>query len=77
MPNKIYKNQVQAILFKKDKWSSKKSLFWLKEHNYNPIKEVHITKNFRRYRIRNPDKFKRFITKKLKNNIDLIIGFKI
>ena len=29
-------------------------LEWLKRHNYTPIKRVHVTKNYRRYRLIEP-----------------------
>lgn len=66
---------VQAVIFKKDKWTTPKARRWLKKNNYTPIKKVHITDDFYRYRINEPDKYTKFTTKKLKDGIELILGF--
>ena len=64
-------------------WKSPEARAWLKAHGYKPIKRVHVVKvngliTQRRYRIRPPEMFKRFITKKIKMNdgkeINLIFG---
>jgi hypothetical protein len=49
-------SQVQAILFPLDKYSATEAIEWLNSHNYKPIKKGHITENYRRYRIREPNK---------------------
>jgi hypothetical protein len=48
---------IQAVLFDKDKHSSKDSMKWLKKHDMKPIKRQHITENYRRYRLREPEDF--------------------
>ena len=50
MPN----TKIQAILFEKDKFTTEKARRFLKKHNYKPIKRVHKTENYLRYRIRKP-----------------------
>ncbi len=66
---------LHSVVFLKDKgWNSNKAREWLKKHDYKPIKRVHKTENTLRYRLR-PPKFKRYITKKIKNGINLVIGF--
>ena len=50
MPN----TRIQAILFEKDKFTTDKARKFLKKHNYIPIKRVHKTENYLRYRIRRP-----------------------
>ncbi len=67
---------VQAVIFNNKKWTSEKARSWLKSHEYIPLKRVHKTTNFLRYRIKDPSKFKRFTTKKMSNGIELVIGFK-
>ena len=69
-------SEIQAVLFKNTKWDSKKSRDWLKKNKYVPIKRVHKTDTFLRYRLKEPNQYKRFITKKLGKGIELIIGFK-
>lgn len=64
---------IQAILFDKNKWDEKTASDWLKKHDHHPIKKVHITKNYLRYRLEQPSKFSNYITKKLDNGIDLVI----
>lgn len=45
----------QAILFRKDTFTKSKAEKWLKDHNYTPIKKVHITNDYLRYRLREPN----------------------
>lgn len=66
---------IQAVLFSRSKWSKSKAKKELSKHGWNPMKEVHVTKNYLRYRLESPKKFKRFATKKMKNGISLVIGF--
>jgi len=68
-------SKVQSIIFDKKQWTSQSAHRWLHAHHTKPIKAAHETKHFLRYRLRNPEMFSRFITKKLPNGIDLIIGF--
>ena len=67
------KSHVQAIIFPKDKFDISKSEKWLNEHSYKPIKEVHETDNFYRYRISKPV-YKNYITKKLPSGIEMVMG---
>lgn len=67
---------IQAILFDKRKWTTTEAREWLKKHNYYPIKKVHVTEHFLRYRIESPDSFSRFVTKHISDGIELILGIK-
>jgi hypothetical protein len=67
---------IQSITFDNNRWSILGAHQWLIKHRYFPIKSPDITKNRLRFRLVNPNKFKRFITKVLPNGIELIIGFK-
>lgn len=66
---------IQAILFDNKKWTTKKAKEWLRSHDYTPIKPVHITKNYLRYRLVDPQIFSRFSITKLPNDIELVIGY--
>lgn len=66
--------KIQAILFPIDNYDTIKARKWLKSHHYRPIKRVHKTDNFLRYRINNPIK-STYITKKLDNGINIILQF--
>lgn len=46
---------LQAVLFDRFKWSTPDAKKWLKEHSFLPIKKVHITDKFKRFRIVEPD----------------------
>ena len=69
-------SNIQAVLFDVDKWSATKARSWLKNKKLNRIKRVHRKGNYLRYRIQDPRKYKKFITKNTKKSIKLIIGFK-
>lgn len=67
--------RIQAILFDRDHWTTSSARTWLKKNDHTPIKRAHTTDNFIRYRLEEPSNFKHFITKKLDEHIELIIGF--
>jgi len=48
--------KIQAILFEKDKFTADKARKFLKKHKYRPIKRVHKTENYLRYRLVKPKK---------------------
>lgn len=71
---------VQAVIFSKKDWSTEDARKWLFEHDYRPIKRVDKTKNFLRYRLKDPKQFKTFRTRPLKTKdgrrFQLVLGFK-
>ena len=69
-------SEIQAVIFSKQKWNTQEAEHWLKTHHITPMKAVHRTLNFLRYRIREPATFKHFIIKKETNGIEFVIGFK-
>ena len=68
-------NNIQAVLFPLS-WTSDKCKEWLNKHNLKPLKRVHLTHKYLRYRIREPSEFKKFITKGTKEGVKLVIGYK-
>ncbi len=66
-------SEIQSIIFEKDMFTTKKANRWLKKNKISPIKKVHETKNYYRYRITEPD-FDYYITKQLSDGIKLVIG---
>lgn len=68
--------EIHSIGFDLRKWTPVRIKNWFSKHpDIIPIKQVHITKNFARYRIRDPKKYKRFVTKKNKD-IMFVFGIK-
>jgi hypothetical protein len=51
---------IQAVLFPVSKWTEWLAEHWLKEHRIVPMKAVHITSKYLRYRIADPKRFKSF-----------------
>ena len=45
---------IQAVLFGISDWSTNDARKWLKNHNITPIKNVHKTDHYLRYRIKTP-----------------------
>ena len=66
-------SEIQAVLFKNT--TTENARKWLSKKKLKPIKRVHKTKNYYRYRINNPKKYKRMRFKKINENISFIIGF--
>ena len=45
----------QAIIISKEYYSLKSANEWIKSHNFKPIKKVHTTINYYRYRLKEPN----------------------
>lgn len=46
------KNKIQSIIFKKKYWSDERAEKWLKKNKFVPIKKVHLTDNYLRFRLK-------------------------
>lgn len=68
-------SQVQSVTFPRASFSTRQAMHWLKQHDFKPIKKVDKTASRLRYRLVEPDQFGHFATKKVKEDIELIIGF--
>ena len=75
MPHGHHMN-LQSLLFARDKYTPKEAIEYLKEHDIEPIKKVHKTEHYLRYRITSPKDYKRYRTSAFSNNIKAIIGYK-
>ena len=67
--------QIQSVLFDNtifDTFSSKK---WLREHYIKPMKKVHKTDNFLRYRIETPPKNKRYMTIDYEKGVKIVLVY--
>ena len=65
-----------AIIFKKLHYSKRSSANWLKYHGFKPIKKVHETVNYYRYRLKEPDEemyYYRLVP--INDNIKMVIQF--
>ena len=71
MPN----SYIQSILFNKNTFDKKKAEQWIEKHNFVPIKELHETEKYLRYRLQIPNKKHFYITKKITDYITFIIGY--
>lgn len=71
-------SKVQAVLFPKD-MALEDMMDFLERNRLKTIKEPRETENFIRFRIKNPNQFSKFATKKVVdlygNIIDLVIGY--
>lgn len=69
-------NNIQAIVFlTTDGWTPDKARYYLKKHNYHPIKKMHKKKTELRYRLQDPTTFDYYKTKKLNDGILLVLGY--
>jgi hypothetical protein len=66
---------IQSILFDRNKYNLPSSYDWLSEHNIKPLKNAHITKDYIRYRIVEPDNSRKYRTISLTNDIKAVIEF--
>ena len=68
---------IQSILFDKKYWTISEANAWLERHGYIH-KKIHTTDKFIRYRQHEPNYNRyHYITKKLPNHTELILGFPI
>ena len=65
----------QSIIFSKDLYDTARARRWLKRHHYEPIKRVHETTRFLRYRIKEPDERYEYRIKQFTEGIKAVIGF--
>lgn len=63
---------IQSILFQKSQYTPKQAREWLKKHKFVPLKQKDTTKNFHRYRLREPDPTKVYFTKKTSKGLSLV-----
>jgi len=68
-------SKIQAIVFDKTYYDTKKARQWLKQHKHKAIKRVDITQNTLRYRLIDPAKFKRFRLKNITAGIQFVFGY--
>jgi len=66
---------IQAVIFDKTRWKPKSSANWLMSHKFHPIKKMHETTHFYRYRLMQPDKRKLYSTQNIGNGIKFIISY--
>lgn len=68
---------IQSIRFESRIYSPQMAMNFLEEHGLKPLNRV-IEGDYLTYRIRSPDKFTKFTTKKVKDNSSIIltVGFK-
>ena len=66
-------SRVQAVLFNKSKWDLARAKKWLTRAGFS-FDKVDTTEAFLRFRQADPQGFKRFVTRKVKNGINLVIG---
>ena len=65
----------QAIIFSKDLNDTASARRWLKLHHFTPIKRVHETARYLRYRIKEPDyDHYEYRTKQISNGIKIVIA---
>jgi hypothetical protein len=65
---------MQAILFDKRYWTQQKARKYIHANSYKPIKPVHITDNYLRYRLREPVRNGKYRTIHLGNHVKAIKG---
>ena len=72
--NKSNSYIVQAVLFDNEIYTTNQARQWLKSHNYEPLKRVHKTDKYLRYRIQIPQAKSKYVVKSLNNgDIKLIL----
>jgi hypothetical protein len=69
---------LQAIIFSKRRFSKEEAAGWVKDHGYEPIKAVHVTKNFYRFRLKKPSASYRYVLRPLTGRgagIKFVLGY--
>ena len=63
---------IQALLFNRDDWTPDKARRYMKRNKYEPIKRVHKTDKYLRYRLKHPKKTE-YRTIKMPENVLAVI----
>jgi hypothetical protein len=69
-------SEIQSVYFMSPPWKTTTAKAWLKKEGFVPIKRVHKNGHELRYRITEPEQYKRFRTKKHENDVYFVYGFK-
>lgn len=64
--------EIQSIVFERKYWNQTKAKAWLKKHKYKTDVDKKPTQL--RYRQKSPRKFKKFVSKKIKKGLILVLG---
>lgn len=68
------KNKIQSVYaFSYDGWDEYNLLDWIKDNGLKPIKNAHYSGDAIRYRIKEPNVKKKYITKIVDDGIHLVI----
>lgn len=65
--------EIQSVLFSKKYYTKDKAMNFLKRHNLEPIKDVHETDEYLRYRQNEPNPKKQYYTIKIKKGIKFVM----
>jgi hypothetical protein len=68
-------SNIQAVYASVSDFSADDLLKWIKSHGLKPIKDVHISGENLRYRIKRPNPYKKYYTKVLPNKVHLVIEY--
>ncbi len=66
--------QVQSVLFDINMYNITRSRQWLKQHGFKYDGKVHTTSKYHRFRQSNPDLYNKFVNKKVRDGISLVLG---
>lgn len=64
--------ELHAVLLPKKHYTLKEAEDYIKKEGYSPLKEVHESLRFYRYRLKPPNVKGKYYTKKLKNKAELV-----
>ncbi len=67
---------IQSVLFYKNKFDTKTARMFLKKMKLKPIKRVHKTKTYYRYRIKNPDNKSKYAVKEITEGVKIVLKTK-
>ena len=66
-------SHIQSVLFNKDAYKPYEARQWLKRHDLTPIKRLHETEGYYRYRITEPIRNQKYRIISLSDNIKAVI----
>lgn len=69
------KNNIQAIIFDADTYSAGEARRWLARHQYKPLKRVHRTAHYLRYRLKEPQEDAKYKTLDFGHGIKSIVAY--
>ena len=68
-------SNIQALVLSKEVFTKAKAEKWIKDHNFKPVKVVHVVKNNYRFRLKEPSEKYDYRMKHITTGVQAVIEY--